>query len=134
MPYGGSNTTHIAPLNAGFCFAVSTGSQNSEGAREFVKFATSKEEHLKLLTTTGSGIDPTRLSALNSAEYKTFAPKVQPAASAALQGALPWPTIPQSPDLMTVLSDELALLLQGGQTAEETMAKVQEGWVGILAG
>ena len=70
MPYGGDNSEHIAPLNAGFCFAVSTGAQNPELARAFVTFATSPEYHLNLLTTTGSGIDPTRVSALNSTEYE----------------------------------------------------------------
>ena len=132
MPYGGSNTTHIAPLNAGFCFSVSAGSQNKEMAREFVKFATSKDYHLKLLTTTGSGIDPMRLSGLNSEEYKAFAPKVQAAASASLSGAFAWPTIPESPELMQVLADELALMLQGNKDAPTAMADTQAAWVGIL--
>jgi multiple sugar transport system substrate-binding protein len=132
MPYGGANTTHVAPLNAGFGFAVSSGSKNKELARWFIKFATSKAFHLKMLLTTGSGIDPMRISGLNSAEYKAFAPKVQAAASAALSGVLPWPTIPQSPDLMTKLADELALALQGSQDAEQTMKNVQEAWKQIL--
>ncbi|HEY8446033.1 MAG TPA: sugar ABC transporter substrate-binding protein [Thermomicrobiales bacterium] len=132
MPVGGSNTTHVAPLNAGFGFAVSTGSKNKELARAFIKFATSKSFHLKMLLTTGSGIDPMRLSGLNSPQYTEFAPKVQAAASAALSGVLPWPTIPQSPDLMTKLADELALALQGSQDAEATMRNVQEAWVQIL--
>jgi multiple sugar transport system substrate-binding protein len=132
MPYGGANTTNIAPLNAGFCFAVSTGSQNKDAARAFVKYATSKNFHLQMLTTTGSGIDPMRLSGLNSPLYIEFAPKVQAAAAASLNGAFPWPTIPESPELMTVLSDELALMLQGTQSAEDTMANVQEAWTQIL--
>ncbi len=132
MPYGGANTTHVAPLNAGFGFAVSSGSKNKELARWFIKFATSKAFHLKMLLTTGSGIDPMRISGLNSSEYKAFAPKVQAAASAALAGVLPWPTIPQSPDLMTKLADELALALQGSQDAEQTMKNVQEAWKQIL--
>jgi multiple sugar transport system substrate-binding protein len=132
MPYGGANTRHIAPLNAGFCFSVSSGSQNKEMAREFVKFATSKDYHLKLLTTTGSGIDPMRLSGLNAEEYKSFAPKVQAAASASLAGAFAWPTIPESPELMQALADELALMLQGNKDAATAMADAQAAWVGIL--
>ena len=134
MPYGGANTTHIAPLNAGFCFAVSTGSQNQELAREFVRFATSPDYHLKLLTTTGSGIDPTRVSALNSEAYQEFAPKVQRAAAAALNGAFPWPTNPESPELMQALADELALMLQGNKDAATAMADAQAAWEGILGG
>ena len=134
MPTGGANTTHIAPLNAGFCFAVSTGSQNKELARQFVKYATSKAVHQQLLTTTGSGIDPTRVSVLNSEAYRSFAPKVQQAASAALNGAFAWPTIPQSPELMQRLADELALMLQGNKDAETAIGDAQAGWEEILGG
>jgi len=134
MPHGGSNTRHIAPLNAGFCFAVSANARNKELARTFVKWATSKRINLELLTTTGSGIDPTRVSTLQSEAYKSFAPKVQAAAEASLSGAFPWPTNPQSPDLMTALSDELALMLQGNQDAETTMGNVQAAWTQILGG
>lgn len=132
MPFGGSNTKHIAPLNAGFCFSVSTGSQNKDLARQFVKFATSKDYHLKLLTTTGSGIDPMRLSGLEAEEYKAFAPKVQAAATASLSGAFAWPTIPQSPDLMQALADELALMLQGNKDAATAIGDAQASWLQIL--
>ncbi len=134
MPVGGSNTTHIAPLNAGFCFAVSSGSQNPDLARAFVQFATSPDYHLKLLTSTGSGIDPTRVSALESAAYQEFAPKVQQAAAAALNGVFPWPTNPESPALMQALADELALMLQGNKDAPTAMADAQAAWEGILEG
>jgi len=132
MPTGGANTTHIAPLNAGFCFAVSAGSPNPDLARAFIEYATSPQYHLKLLTTTGSGIDPTRISALESPEYRAFAPKVQQAAAAALNGAFAWPTIPQSPDLMQALADELALMLNGEKDAATAMADAQAAWEGIL--
>lgn len=132
IPVGGTNTQPRASLNAGFAFGVSTGSKKKELARQFVKFATSKEMHLKVLTTTGSGIDPTRRSALNSTEYKTFAPKVQRAASVSLSGALAWPTIPEAPELMTSLADELALMLQGTKTPQQAMADAQATWERIL--
>ncbi|MGH2532765.1 MAG: ABC transporter substrate-binding protein [Thermomicrobiales bacterium] len=131
MPVGGANTTHVAPLNAGFAFAVSAGSTEKEMARQFVKYATSKAFHVKALTTVGSGIDPMRVSGLDSEAYKAFAPKVQ-AAVAAFGGVLPWPTIPRSPDLMTRLTDELALMLQGNKSPEEAMNAAQEGWQEIL--
>lgn len=133
-PYGGSNTRHVAPLNAGFAFGVSTGSRNPEMARYFVKYAASKAFHVKMLTTVGSGIDPMRRSGLESEAYKAFAPKVQAAAGAALGGVLAWPTIPQMPDLMTRLADELGLLLDGTQDPETTVGNIQSGWEEILAG
>jgi multiple sugar transport system substrate-binding protein len=132
MPVGGSNTTHIAPLDAGFAFGVSSGSQNKDAAKAFVKWATSKYYNEKLLLISDSGIDPTRNSTLNSELYKAFAPQVQVAASAALNGAFAWPTIPESPDLMLSLSDELALMLQGNQSPEETLQKAQDSWKQIL--
>ncbi len=132
MPVGGTNKQPRPSLNAGFAFGVSTGSKKKELAREFIKFATGKQMHLKLLTTTGSGIDPTRRSALESTEYKTFAPKVQPAAAAALGGASPWPTIPAAPELMSALADELALMLQGAKTPQQAMADAQGAWERIL--
>ncbi|MFM9108218.1 MAG: ABC transporter substrate-binding protein [Chloroflexota bacterium] len=131
-PFGGANTKHIAPLDAGFCFAVSANAKNKELARTFCKWATSQQINLDLLLTTGSGIDPTRVSTLESEAYGAFAPKVQKAAAAALSGAFAWPTIPQSPDLMTVLSDELAVMLQGSQDAAATMANIQAEWIRIL--
>jgi multiple sugar transport system substrate-binding protein len=132
IPVGGSNTTHIAPLNAGFSFGISTGSHNKDLAWEFVKWSTSSYINEKLLLTYGSGIDPTRLSTLNSPAYVAFAPKVQAAATASLNGAFPWPTIPQSPDLTTKLSDELALVLQGSKSPEEALAETQSAWVETL--
>ena len=132
IPIGGTNNIPRASLNAGFGFAVSTGSKKKEIAREFIKFATSKTMHLRLLTTTGSGIDPTRLSALNSSEYKTFAPKVQQAAQASLQGALAWPTIPEAPELMSILADELAVMLQGVKTPTQALSDAQAAWRRIL--
>ncbi|MCG8350199.1 MAG: sugar ABC transporter substrate-binding protein [Chloroflexales bacterium] len=132
MPVGDSSKKNISPLNAGFGFAVSTGSKNKELAREFVKFAASKTMSLKLLLTAGSGIDPTRRSALESAEYQQFAPKVQKAAMAALNGAFAWPTIPQSPDLMTVLADNLALVLQQSVEPAAAMDTVAVEWKKIL--
>lgn len=134
MPVGRNNTRPNPSLNAGFGFGVSSGSKKKDLAWEFIKFATSKQMHLKLLTTTGSGIDPTRQSALNSNEYKTFAPKVQPAAAAALSGAFAWPTIPEAPDLMTALADELALMLQGAKSPKQALSDAQAAWERILKG
>lgn len=134
MPVGGSNTTHVAPLNAGFCFSVSTNARNKDLARAFCAWATSQQINLDLLLTPGSGIDPTRVSTLESEAYKAFAPKVQAACTASLSGAFPWPTIVQSPELMTALCDELALMLQGNQDAATALGNAQAAWTQILGG
>ncbi|MEQ8282783.1 MAG: sugar ABC transporter substrate-binding protein [Roseitalea porphyridii] len=132
MPTGGDATNPLAALNAGFGFGVSTGSQKPELAWEFIKFATGQKHGLELLTTTGTGIDPTRVSNLESEEYASFAPKVQEAAQASMTGVLAWPTIPESPRLMERLSDELALMLSGDQDAETAMRNTQAEWERIL--
>src|SRR6266542_3230425 len=102
LPVGSPNSKRVAALNAGFALGVSRASRNQDLATRFVKFATSKATNLELITTTGSGIDPTRRSTLNSPRYSGFAPMVQRAARSALSGngAIPWPTSDKSPELM----------------------------------
>jgi multiple sugar transport system substrate-binding protein len=99
LPVGGSNTKPVAALNAGFALGVSRASHDKELAKQFVKFATSKQINLELITTGGSGIDPTRRSTLTAPRYVSFAPKVQKAARSALSGngAISWPTNEPSP-------------------------------------
>jgi multiple sugar transport system substrate-binding protein len=134
IPVGGKNTRHQGSLDAGFGFAISAGSKQQDAAWELIRFASSRDFHLKMLTTTGSGIDPIYLSALNSPEYKAFAPKVQAAAAQSLNGALAWPTDPQSPKLMQALSDELALILAGQKQPEQAIRDAQAAWVKLLGG
>lgn len=132
LPTGPGIDSALASLNAGFSFSVSKGSSKKELAWEFIKFATSPDYSRKLLVTTGSGIDPTRLSGLNSEEYKAFAPLVQQAASASLAGVLPWPTTPQSPLMMEVLSDQLSQMMAGQKSATDALAAAQAEWVRII--
>ncbi|MFZ4510237.1 MAG: ABC transporter substrate-binding protein [Candidatus Nanopelagicales bacterium] len=134
LPTGGSNTTPLAALNAGFVMGVTEATPKKDCALEFIKFAASPEENLKLITTTGSGIDPIRLSTLNGPEYAAFNSKVQAAAATALNGALAWPTNPQAPKLFQVLTDELSAVLDGQITPEEAIAKVQEAWKSEIGG
>lgn len=132
IPVGGANTTPRLALNAGFGFAISSGSEKQEHAWEFIKFATSAKTSLDLLQTTGSGIDPDRTSTLAAPEYKAFAPKVQAALAGALENGLPWPTSPASPQLMQVLSDELALILAGQKSPEDAIATAHQQWTAII--
>ena len=128
LPTGGSAKKSLAALDAGFCMNISKSAKNRSLAEEFVIFATSKEINLKLITTTGSGIDPNRKSTLSSVEYKTFAPKVQAAATASLEGALAWPTTEKSPVLMQSLADALADMIASNGSPEATMRRVQSEW------
>jgi multiple sugar transport system substrate-binding protein len=134
LPVGGEQQKPVSALNAGFGFAVSAGAKNADLAREFVTFATGREMNLELVTTTGSGIDPVRKSVLTSERYKKFAPKVQKAAQSSLNGALALPTIPQAPELINRLGDNLALMLQGEKDPERAVSDTQEAWLKILEG
>lgn len=133
IPVGGSNTQPRLALNAGFAFGVSAGSTKKDAAWELVKFATSPAYQEQLLLLTGSGIDPSRQSLLESEKYKAFAPQVQAALSGALGQSLPWPTTPQSPKLQQALADELALALAGTKTAEAAIKDAHAAWQQILA-
>jgi multiple sugar transport system substrate-binding protein len=132
LPIGGRATASRAALNAGFGMAVSTASQNKDLARRFVTYATSRETNLSLITTTGSGIDPTRLSTVRDPAYSSFAPQVQEAATAALDGALAWPTNQRAPQLLQSLADALSVMLLDERDPQETMDEVQAQWEDIL--
>ena len=135
LPVGGANSEPVAALNAGFALGVSRASRNKELAKQFVKFATSKRVNLELITTGGSGIDPTRRSSLTAPRYKTFAPKVQRAAERALSGeAIAWPTNDKSPQLMEKLSDQLSLMLQGRKTPDDAISDARAAWEQVLSG
>src|SRR6266536_2801715 len=134
MPVGGSNSKPVAALNAGFALGVSRASRDKELAKRFVKFATSKQVNLELITTGGSGIDPTRRSTLTSKRYAAFAPRVQKAAQSALNGngAISWPTNDKSPELMEKLSDQLSLMLQRRKSPETAISDAQAAWEQVL--
>lgn len=132
LPVGDKSRPPRAALDAGFGFGLSSGSKKSELAWEFIKWATGQETALRLITTTASGIDPTRFSTVDAKEYKEFAPKVQRAARAALSGALAWPTIPESPRLMRSLSEQLNKMLAGQQNPEVAIKQTHNEWRQIL--
>lgn len=119
-------------LNAGWAFGISTTAPNPELAEAFLEFAGSPEMNVELSTTIGSGVDPIYNSTLESEEYAEFAPQVQEVAMQAAQNLMSWPTVPESPELISILNDELGLMLQGTKTPEETMRAVQAGWSGVL--
>jgi multiple sugar transport system substrate-binding protein len=133
LPVGGNNKTPVAALDAGFGWAISTGSKKKDLAWEFVRWASSSQVGIKLLTTPNSGIDPTRRSTLNDPDYKAFAPKVQRAASAAFSSALPWPTVAQAPKLLDALTEQLSLILAGEVKPKAGLEAAQHAWEHLLA-
>jgi len=132
LPVGGKNKVPVAALDAGFGWAISAGSKKKELAWEFVRWASSSQIGIKLLTTYNSGIDPTRNSTLNAPEYKSFAPKVQRAAAAAFGSALVWPTVPQAPKLLDALTEQLALILAGQAKPKAGLEAAQRAWERLL--
>jgi multiple sugar transport system substrate-binding protein len=132
LPVGGANAKPVAALNAGFGMGVSRASRNKDLAKRFVAFATGAPINRELITTPGSGIDPTRRSTLNAPAYQAFAPKVQQAAKASLNGAFAWPTNPQSYELMTILADNLSDMLRDQLDPAAAIAKTQSAWKQLL--
>jgi multiple sugar transport system substrate-binding protein len=134
IPVGGVNKTPRLAFNAGFAFAVTTGSKKKEIAWELIKFATSPQYHEALLTLTGSGIDPFRKSGLTSPRYKAFQPKVQPLVDGgALENSLAWPAGPNAPKLQAALTDELALIFAGTKTPEQAIKDAHAAWTAIIS-
>lgn len=133
-PTGGANTTNVAAFNAGFGFAVTTGSRTPDLAWELVKFGTGPAVQEQLLLTTASGIDPSRTSHLYGDAYTRFAPKLQEALAGQLEAGLAWPTAVESPRLQQVLADELAAMLAGQKEPEEALAAAHAAWTETLSG
>src|SRR5699024_6238839 len=95
---------------------------------EFVRFASSAETNEMLITTTGSGIDPTRTSTLESDDYADLVPVVAAVNAQVLPNAQSWPTSPAAPEMIQMLGDNLALMLQGNLSAEEAVSTTWDAW------
>jgi multiple sugar transport system substrate-binding protein len=127
LPAGAGGKT-AAPLDAGWALGVSPSAPDQDAAKDFVKFATSKAENLKLVTTTGSGVDPTRTSTLESDKYKSFTPVVAAALTQILGNAQSWPTSPNAPKMIQSLNDNLAQMLQGSLTPQQALDATEKAW------
>jgi multiple sugar transport system substrate-binding protein len=134
IPVGGENKAPRLAFNAGFGFAITSGSKKKEIAWELIKFATAPKYHEELLALTGSGIDPDRTSGLTSEAFKKFQPQVQPLLDGgALENSLAWPTAPYAPKLENALTDELALALAGTKTPEQAIKDAHAAWTAIIS-
>lgn len=134
LPVGGDNTTPRTALEAGFGIGVSTASSHQAEAAEFVVFAASAKQNLAQARTPGSGIDPNRSSVLASAAYLDSTPLAGPVIRQSWKTSpVVWPRTPDAPKLMQNLVDQLALAIQGKQTAKESLATAQQSWEKALS-
>ncbi len=134
LPVGGDQPTSRASLVAGFTWVIAANTTKDELAKEFIAFASSSEVNSGLIVADPqTGIDPNRVSALESDAYGTQYPDLQRVNRATLDGALAWPTGENASAAAQVLTDELAKLIAGeGGTAQETLDRVQAEWEKLL--
>jgi multiple sugar transport system substrate-binding protein len=132
MPTGnGSVACSGAALNGGFSLSISARAPNMEVARAFVLFASRPDTALQL-NLIRKGVDPTRTSVLESQEYKLQAPKLTEVMRDSLQNAVAWPTIPQMPQLLEILSSNLQCAIEGRKSPEQAMKDAQHSWLEVL--
>ncbi len=132
MPMGsGEKAAHSPALNAGFSLAVSSKSPDTEAAFAYLLFASRPDISLKLNLING-GIDPVRISVITSEKYRAFAPEISKAAKAALTQATPWIILPQTPQLLEILTSNIILTLEGKKSPQQALEDTQSQWVKIL--
>ncbi|MGO3706064.1 ABC transporter substrate-binding protein [Microbacterium gubbeenense] len=127
LPLGPEGSVSGA-LNAGWAMGISPNAADEDLAKQFVAFASSADTNEMLITTTGSGIDPTRTSTLESEDYAELVPEVAEVNAQVLPNAQSWPTSPAAPEMIQVLGDNLALMLQGNLSAEEAVSDTWDTW------
>jgi multiple sugar transport system substrate-binding protein len=133
LPVGGDNTQPRASLVAGFTWVVAANTAKTELARDFIQWAASSEVNEELLVADPqTGIDPNRISSLESASYGEAYPDLQRVNRATLDGALAWPTGENATQAAEVLTDELAKLVAGEVTAQEALDAAQAEWEELL--
>ncbi|MFJ2113039.1 MULTISPECIES: ABC transporter substrate-binding protein [unclassified Streptomyces] len=133
LPVGGDNTKPRTSLDAGFGLAVSTASKKKEAAAAFIAWATAARQNLLVLGKPDAGADPIRTSTLNAPGFRKASPASYDVVRTGLAGdPLPWPTVPKAPQLLQTLVDELALGLQGKQTAKRSLENTQRSWTAAL--
>lgn len=133
LPTGGDNTQARASLVAGFTWVVAANTKKTELARDFIEWAASSDVNQSLLVAEPqTGIDPNRISALESAAYGEKYPDLQRVNRATLDGALAWPTGENATQAAEILTDELAKLVAGEVTAQEALDATQSEWEELL--
>lgn len=129
LPLGGGNTQRRTPLDGGYGLGVSAASKNREAALEFIKWVTSTDEMLVETTQKNSAIDPNRKSVLRSSAYAANTPAAAELIRSGLTGTpMVWPHGPSDPDNLQRLVDQLALAIEGRQSAATALRKAQAAW------
>jgi len=132
MPRGsGEKGRHSPALNSGFSLGVSAKAKDPEAALAYLLFVSRPDITLRLNLVNG-GIDPVRISVLNSDEYKKFAPELSKAAQAALTSATAWPCIPQTQKLLDILTINIRLALEGQKSPREALDDTQKQWTDLI--
>ncbi len=132
MPMGkGVGASSIPALNAGYSIGISTKTDDLEAAKAYLLFISRPSITLKLNLING-GVDPTRVSVLKSPDYQSYSPKVSMAAQSALNGATAWPTIPQAPQLLEILTQNVIAAMEGQISARQALDDTQKKWEDIL--
>ncbi|MFF1452110.1 ABC transporter substrate-binding protein [Streptomyces sp. NPDC058274] len=129
LPLGGGNTRRRTPLNGGYGVGVSAASKNRDAALEFLKWLTSADEMLRETTQKNSAIDPNRTSVLHSTAYAANTPSAVDLIRAGLDGTpMVWPNGPAGPGNLQRLVDQLALAIEGKQSAATALRNAQAAW------
>jgi ABC-type glycerol-3-phosphate transport system substrate-binding protein len=129
LPLGGGNTRRRTPLDGGYGLGVSAASKNRDAALEFIKWVTSADEMLLETTQKNSAIDPNRMSVLHSSAYAANTPVAVDLIRAGLDGTpMVWPHGPADPDNLQRLVDQLALAIEGKQSAATALQNAQAAW------
>ena len=132
MPKGsGEKAGHSPALNSGFSMGISAKANDPEAALAYLLFVSRPEITLRLNLING-GIDPVRISVLNSDEYKKFAPELSVASRAALESATAWPCLPQSQELLDILTRNVRLALEGQKSPKKALDDTQKLWTEII--
>lgn len=133
LPVGDASIDSRASLVAGFTWVVAGNTEKTELAKDFIKWASSSEVNEALLTALPpTGIDPNRVSSLESDSYGELYPALQEVNRATLSGALAWPTGKNAGQAAQVLVDELAKYLAEDGDAKATLDRVQAEWEDLL--
>jgi len=129
LPLGGRNTPRRTPLDGGYGLGVSAASKNRDAALEFIKWVTGTDEMLLETTQKNSAIDPNRKSVLRSSAYAANTPVAVDLIRAGLSGTpMVWPNGPGDPDNLQRLVDQLALAIDGKQSAATALQNAQASW------
>lgn len=127
----GLNTRHSPALNAGFFLAISTRARQPEVAKAFLLFASRPDISLRLNLING-GIDPVRISTLKSEAFRQFAPELSRVEQDIIYNATPWPVVPQMPDLLVSITNQLVYALENRKTPEQALKDAQGQWLRLL--